>query len=184
LPGHSEYFGDPFDHLGIAPEARVPDFALRYYGVVPALVTNNKDPDGHGRIKVRFPWLTPDDETDWIRMATLMAGMKRGTYFLPEVGDEVLVAFEQGEVHRPLCIGVMWNGQDPSPHTNADGKNDVRLIKSRSGHKLIFDDKDGAERITFVDKTGKNRIVWEVKDKTITVQSLEGSIGFKAPQGR
>jgi len=116
-------------------------------------------------------------------MSTLMAGMKRGTYFIPEVGDEVLVAFEQGEVHRPLCIGVMWNGQDPSPHTNADGKNDIRLIKSRSGHKLIFDDKDGAERITFVDKTGKNRIVWEVKDKTITVQSLEGSIGFKAPKG-
>src|SRR3972149_536693 len=84
-------------------------------GVVPGIVTNNQDPDGLGRVKIKFPWLSDDNETDWVRIATLMAGGQRGGFFLPEVGDEVLVAFEHGDINHPYVIGALWNGVDKPP---------------------------------------------------------------------
>ncbi|MCX6581400.1 MAG: phage baseplate assembly protein V [Candidatus Aminicenantes bacterium] len=112
----------------------------RVYGVAAAVVTNNKDPDDLYRVKLKFPWLSDSNETDWIRIATLMAGGQRGSFFLPEVGDEVLVGFENGDINRPYVIGSLWNGKDKSPGSNSDGKNNIRKITSRSGHEIIFDD--------------------------------------------
>jgi len=112
------------------------------HGVVVGIVTNNKDPEDLGRIKVNFPWRGIQDESIWARIATLMAGQDRGSYFLPEIGDEVLVSFEHGDIHQPYVIGSLWNGQDKPPETNSDGKNNNRLIKSRSGHKFIFNDSE------------------------------------------
>src|SRR5215472_353851 len=105
----------------------------RIYGVVVGIVTNNQDPDGMGRVKVKFPWLSDQDESWWARIATVMAGSSRGSYFLPEVNDEVMVAFEHGDVRFPYVLGALWNGKDSPPTTNSDGKNSIRLIKSRSG---------------------------------------------------
>ena len=76
----------------------------RLYGVVVGIVTNNQDPDGMGRVKVRFPWLSATEESWWARIAVPMAGKDRGAYFLPEVDDEVLVAFEHGEVRSPYLL--------------------------------------------------------------------------------
>ena len=112
----------------------------RVYGVAAGIVTNNKDPDGLFRVKIKFPWLSDSNETDWVRIATLMAGGQRGSFFLPEVGDEVLVAFEHGDINSPYVIGSLWNGKDKAPETNSDGKNNIRKFKSRSGHENIFDD--------------------------------------------
>jgi len=107
-------------------------------------VTNNKDEEGLGRVKVTFAWLAENDESNWARIATMMAGNDRGSYFLPEVGDEVLIAFEQGSISTFLhVIGSLWNGKDKVHETNSDGKNNLRVIKSRSGHKIIFDDTKG-----------------------------------------
>ena len=111
-------------------------------GVVTGIVTNNKDTEGMGRVKVKFPWGEDSDESYWARIATLMAGKDIGTFFLPEVGDEVLVAFEHGDINHPYVIGALWNGVDTPPETNEDGKNNIRKIKSRSGHEIIFDDND------------------------------------------
>lgn len=143
-------------------------------GVVIGIVTNNKDPKGIGRIKVKFPWREDSDESYWARIATLMAGKDRGTYFIPEVGDEVLVSFDHGDIHHPYIIGALWNGIDPPPASNTDGKNDIRKIKSRSGHEIIFTDTDGQEMVEILtqsghkiildDTFGKERI--EIKDKT------------------
>src|SRR5664280_3415392 len=108
----------------------------RITGVVVGVVTNNQDPDGFGRVKVKFPWLSDVDESDWARVAAPMAGNKRGFYFLPEVDDEVLVAFEHGDVRFPYVLGALWNGKDAPPATNGDGKNNVRVIQSRSGHVI------------------------------------------------
>ena len=145
----------------------------KIYGVVPAIVTNNKDEDGLARIKVKFPWLSESDETYWARLMTFMAGNDRGAYFIPEVDDEVLVAFENGDINYPYILGSLWNGKDKPHEKNEDGKNDLRVFKSRSGHKVIFDDKKDNEKITIIDKTEKRKIVFDVKEKLIEVKNEE-----------
>jgi uncharacterized protein involved in type VI secretion and phage assembly len=154
----------------------------RTYGVVVGLVVDNKDPQGLGRIKVKFPSSSDDEIGHWARIAVLMAGAQRGTFFLPEVNDEVLVAFEQGDILRPYVIGALWNGQDTPPDTNADGKNNVRLIKSRSGHLVRLDDTDGAEKIEIIDKSGSNSITIDTSNNAIAIKSAK-DVSIEAPQG-
>jgi uncharacterized protein involved in type VI secretion and phage assembly len=165
----------------------------RIYGVVTGLVQDIKDPLNLGRVKVIFPWLAEQGEdavhvedqdkrahSYWARMATLMAGKDRGSWVLPEVNDEVLVAFEHGQLDRPVVIGMLWNKEDTPPEAmDADAKNDIRSFKSRSGHRVVFDDSDDKPSILIVDKTKKNSIFidstknsMEIKvdgDLTITV---------------
>ncbi len=141
-----------------------------FYGVTVGLVTNNKDPEGLGRVKVKFPWLSEKEESYWARVLTLMAGNDRGMYFLPEVDDEVLVAFEQGDMSFPYILGALWNGKDQPPGKNDDGKNNQRIIKSRSGHQIVLDDTEGEEKIIIQDKTGKNQIVINSKDNNMNIK--------------
>lgn len=166
----------------------------RVNGVAAGIVTNNQDPDGLGRVKVKFPWLSDDNETDWLRIATLMAGSDRGSFFLPEVDDEVLVAFEHGDINRPFVIGALWNGVDNPPETNSGGQNNIRKIRSRSGHEIIFDDNGaagqekfeihtngghrivlddslGGEKIEIVDKSGSNKVAIDSVQNSITIES-------------
>ena len=156
--------------------------ASRIFGVVVGVVTNNQDPDGLGRVKVKFPWLSDAEESFWARVAAPMAGKERGFYFLPEVEDEVLVAFEQGDVSFPYVLGALWNGKDKPPETNDDGKNNARSIKSRSGHIIRLNDEDGKEKIEIIDKTGKNKIEFDAAKNTITVTS-EKDIILSASKG-
>lgn len=155
----------------------------RYDGVVVGVVTNNRDPDGMHRVKVRFPWLNQDDESNWARVATVMAGNGRGAYFLPEVDDEVLIAFEHGSVEHPFVIGAVWNGKDVAHESNADGHNDNRSIKSRSGHVVRLCDKAGQESIEIIDKTGQNRIVIQACGNTITIEA-QGDIAIRSQTGK
>jgi phage baseplate assembly protein V len=143
----------------------------RFHGVAIGIVTNNKDPNGLGRVKLALPWLADDVETDWARIASPMAGKERGWYSLPEVDDEVLVAFEHGDPEFPYVLGALWNGRDKPPASNADGKNDVRMIRSRSGHVIRLTDTGGSEQIEIIDKSTKNSIVISTKDNTITIRA-------------
>jgi uncharacterized protein involved in type VI secretion and phage assembly len=154
----------------------------RIAGVAVAVVTNNQDPDKLGRVKVRFPWLSDDDESHWARVAAPMAGKQRGVYFLPEVDDEVLVAFEQGDFRFPYVVGALWNGKDEPPASNDDGKNNIRVIKSRSGSLIRLNDEKGKETIEIVDKSGKNSIVVDTAKNTVTITS-DKDITLKAPKG-
>ena len=156
--------------------------AGRIYGVVIGLVTNNKDPEKLGRVKVKFPWLSDVDESGWARIAAPMAGKQRGLFFLPEVDDEVLVAFEHGDPRVPYVLAAMWNGKDAPPLTNDDGKNNVRMIKSRSGHTVKLNDEDGKETIEIVDKSQKNSIVIDTSKNTITV-TTDKDITLSAAKG-
>jgi uncharacterized protein involved in type VI secretion and phage assembly len=158
------------------------DFSDRIYGVVVGLVTNNQDPDGVGRVKVRFPWLSDQDESYWARVAAPMAGKDRGVYLLPEVDDEVLVAFEHGDIRRPYVVGALWNSMDTPPASNDDGKNNIRIIKSRSGHVVKLNDEDGKETIEIIDKSTKNSIVIDTAGNTITITS-DKDITLKAANG-
>jgi uncharacterized protein involved in type VI secretion and phage assembly len=157
--------------------------ADRLVGIAVGVVSNNQDPDGGARVKVTFPWLSDEEESHWARVASFMAGAERGAYFLPEVGDEVLVAFEHGDVSRPYVIGVLWNGQDPPPAANDDGENNLRVIKSRSGHLIKLDDTKGSEKIEIIDKGGENAVTWDTGSNKITVAAGQ-DIEVKAGSGK
>ncbi|PWV95675.1 hypothetical protein DFQ01_12518 [Paenibacillus cellulosilyticus] len=169
----------------------------RIYGVMIALVTNNQDPEGLARVKLTYPWRGgsdgASDESHWARMAVPNGGKERGMYFLPEVGDEVLVAFEHGDINHPYVLGSLWNGKDKPPGSNDDGNNNKRIIKSRSGHEIVLDDTDGKENVTITSKDGQtikladgsdgpavqitdandNSIVIDGKSNAITVTSTQ-----------
>lgn len=151
----------------------------RVYGVVVGVVTNNQDDRGLGRVKVKLPWLSGSDESNWARVLAPMAGNQRGVYFLPEVDDEVLVVFEHGRVDRPFVIGALWNGKDKPPADNGDGKNNKRLIKSRSGHTITLDDTDGGEKITIADGKKKSTIELDAVKGALLLRS-DGDITVKA----
>jgi uncharacterized protein involved in type VI secretion and phage assembly len=122
----------------------------RWYGAFPALVTDIVDPEGLGRVKIALPW-SPDTagaryET-WARLATFMAGNNRGSWFIPDVDDEVLIVFEGGDPRRPYVIGSLWNGKDSPPESmDGAGKNFKKVLRSRNGVKLTMDDTDGREQ--------------------------------------
>ena len=157
----------------------------RFFGVVVGVVTNNQDPDKMHRVKVRFPWLSDGskEESHWARVATPMAGNDRGVYFLPEVDDEVLVAFEHGSVDHAYVIGSLWNGKDKPADSNDDGNNNRRRIKSRSGHLIILNDQQGSETVEVIDKTGNNKIVISSNDNKITIEA-NGDIEIKSSTGK
>jgi uncharacterized protein involved in type VI secretion and phage assembly len=122
-----------------------------WHGVYPALVLDIKDPDGQGRVKIKLPW-APDGTGAacelWARLATLMGGNNRGSWFIPDVDDEVLVAFEAGNASRPYVIGALWNGQDKPPASmDGAGRNDRKLLRSRNGVTITLDDRSGQEQL-------------------------------------
>ncbi len=155
----------------------------RFFGVVTGVVTNNQDPDNLCRVKVKIPRISSDNESTWARVTTFMGGKDRGAVFIPEVDDEVLIAFECGDVSRPFVIGSLFNGSDLPPQNNSEGTNSLRVLKSRSGHIITLDDTDGAEKISIVDKTGKNSITIDSSAKAITIES-DQDITLKAPNGK
>lgn len=152
-------------------------------GVVVGIVTNIKDPEGLGRIRVKFPWLSDENESNWARVTSLMAGKDRGIFILPEIDDEVLVVFEHGNINMPYVIGSLWNGTDVPPETNSDGKNNLRMMKSRSGHVIRIDDTEGNEKIEILDKTEKNTITIDTKNNKISIMS-DKDIEMSAPNGK
>jgi uncharacterized protein involved in type VI secretion and phage assembly len=155
--------------------AAAPHHPERVYGAVVGVVSSIDDPDGQGRVKVRFPWLKDDVESRWARLVSFMAGTERGAVFRPEVGDEVLVVFEQGDMRFPYILGGLWNGKDAMPSERGqDGGNDIRLIKSRSGHTIVFDDTSGDEKVTVTDKNGN---IIELSSEGVLIKSKAIKIG-------
>lgn len=132
-----------------APVSQPP--SARWYGVYPALVNDVKDPDGQGRVKVTLPWAPDTDGGSyeaWARLATLLAGANRGSWFVPDPNDEVLVAFEGGDPRRPYVVGGLWNGSDAPPESmDGAGRNARKVLRSRNGVKVTLDDTDGQEQL-------------------------------------
>jgi uncharacterized protein involved in type VI secretion and phage assembly len=156
------------------------DFGMqphRYYGVYPALVSDIADPEGQGRVKVRLPW-SPDGNGSsydvWARLATLMAGNERGTWFIPDVDDEVLVAFAGGDPRRPFVVGALWNGQDAPPESmDSAGENNIKSIVSRNGIRITLDDSSGQETLTL--ETPQQRIVVDDGGRSVEVTDANGN---------
>jgi uncharacterized protein involved in type VI secretion and phage assembly len=144
----------------------------RSYGVVVGTVVDVNDLEGQGRVLVRYPWMRGKNQGYWAPVSTLMAGGGRGAWFMPEKDDEVLVAFEQGDVSHPFILGFLWNGQDKPPTTNPH----LRVIRSVNGHEIRFydppvQDKDeGYIRIQYARSDGTMNIV-ELANGGITISS-------------
>jgi uncharacterized protein involved in type VI secretion and phage assembly len=147
-----------------------------FYGVYPALVTDLQDPDGQGRVKIKLPW-SPDTGSAsyevWARVATMMGGNNRGTWFIPDVDDEVLVSFEGGNPRRPYVVGGLWNGKD-SPPEKMDSNNNLKTILSRTGVRITMDDTSGAVKLR-METPGGHSIVLDDGQLSITVQDSNGN---------
>jgi uncharacterized protein involved in type VI secretion and phage assembly len=186
-------------------ESELDATAQRIAGVTLGVVTEVNDRQGLGRVKVRTPLLSERVESAWARIAVPWAGQRRGSYLLPEVDDEVLVAFRHGDPAHPYVVGFLWNEKDPPPEQSPRANR--RELRSRKGHLVQFDDTDGAERVTvgsqggltvtLDDATGEvtiagaadgvggagphTRVV--VDGRRITIVAPEGDIALRAPRG-
>ena len=143
-------------------------------GVVVGIVKGLDDPDKLGRIELHFPWMSDQNKSHWARVATLMAGPGRGSWFQPELEDEVLVAFEQGNTQHPYVVGFLWSKQDKPPRDGIDGK--VRRIKTVAGHVLDFDDRDGKHAVKLT-TAGGHKVHLDDQASKITVELAAGTGG-------
>ncbi|HEX8499327.1 MAG TPA: phage baseplate assembly protein V [Pyrinomonadaceae bacterium] len=165
------------DTLEMITDARVPrGLGGRWYGVYPALVSDVRDPEGLGRVKLTLPW-SPDTGGEhyeaWARVATLMGGGNRGSWFIPDVSDEVLVVFEGGDPRRPYVIGGLWNGADAPPETmDGAGNNFKKVVRSRNGVKITLDDTDGQEKL-ILETPGGQRVT--MKDGPGAVEIVDSN---------
>jgi uncharacterized protein involved in type VI secretion and phage assembly len=160
-------------------------------GVVHGFIKRTDDPSKLGRVKLRFPWLGDDYESEWAHIASPMSGPSRGFFFSPEEGDEVLVGFDNGQVDHPYVIGFLYNGKQKPPETelknrviltpggntlrfeDKDGETKV-ILKSKSGHQIILDDTNKPPQNKYprilVQTSGGLRIVLDDKDQSIELQ--------------
>lgn len=172
-------------------------------GVTIGVVTRVDDPQRLGRVKVRLPLIADRLEAAWARIASPWAGQRRGSYLLPEVDDEVLVAFRHGELGHPYVVGMLWNADDPPPEDSP--LRHRRELRSRRGHLLLFDDGEGTEQVslrsqgglevTLDDSAGRVRIAGgkksstlaigiDVNTNTITITAESGNITLSAGKGQ
>lgn len=166
--------------------APAPSLALG--GPVIGLVSNMKDPDGLGRIKVKFPTEGDNVESEWARVATLAAGNQRGVMFMPQLNDEVLVMFERGDARRPFIVGFLWNGKDKPPLATEKfmkpGTTHTWQIRTAKGHTLTFNEEapttehveialaDGVTKLYL----GKDKVELWSNSKNLEVKSGQASV--------
>lgn len=160
-------------------------------GVYSARVVNVDDPQGQGQVQIQYYW-QEQGQTNWIRHLTPYAGADRGFFFRPEIGDEVLVAFEEGDPERPVILGSAWNMSDLTPNEDFWGdethQNDIKRIVTKSGHRFSMVDKEGEEAIGISTPTHSRIVLHEKASETgrpaILLNVDQGDIILNAPNGR
>lgn len=152
----------------IVPRAQSTD--RRFFGVVEAIVVESIDPEQEGRVRIQFPWFDEEMVTEWCRVCQLYAGNGYGALFVPEVGDEVLVSFIHGDMRLPVILGGLYNGKD-KPASHRDKTQDQKLIRTKAGHELVFDDH--ARRVTLTTAGGLT-LVMEDDARKVTLETASG----------
>lgn len=156
--------------------------AERFYGVAVAIVTDNDDPNSMGRVKLKFPWLDDSVVSNWARIVAPGAGKDTGVVWIPQVDDEVLVAFEHGDVNQPLVLGGLWNGVDTIPFDSSGldaGKVTYCGFTSRTGHKISFFESSNESSIHLLTKGGAVSVILDEQNKEVKVETT-GKIVFDA----
>ena len=149
----------------------------QFKGVIPGQVVNVTDPDGQGRVQVSFPFLGGQNENYWAPVATLMSGGGRGSWFMPEVGDEVLVAFNQDDPAHPHILGYLWNGEDQPPETDPQ----LRVIRSVNGHEIrLYDPAPSQGDKGYIQIKDAHGNMIELSNARISITSV-GQIDINAP---
>lgn len=142
-----------------------------------AKVVDTKDPEGLGRVQVKLVGFSEEISLPWVRIVGPYASNQFGQVWLPEVDDEIILLQGQGEaLDQMLCLGSVYNGTNKPITTDTDGKNNLKEIRTRTGHRITFDDTDGTEVITIETSGQKHSLVFDVKSGTIT---LTGTKLFK-----
>lgn len=153
----------------------------RHPGLVPAIVTNTDDPKDWGRVKLKYPWLDENVESDWARVLGIGSGPDCGFFGLPDIQDEVLVGFEHGDFNRPYVLGGVWNGKHNLPTAAGSAKKSekplVRTWQTRLGHQITLYD-DSQNKIEIKSKKGLIITLDDSKD-SITIQASK-EISVKA----
>jgi phage baseplate assembly protein V len=139
------------------------------------------DPDKEGRVKVRYPWFDDNTVSGWARVRQLYAGGGYGTFFVPEVGDEVIVAFVHGDMRVPIILGGLYNGND-KPSVSRSDSSDPKLIRTKGGNEILLDDTSGQEKVQITDANG-NVITMDAANNTITIQA-QSDITVESKTGR
>jgi len=174
---HNEFECTPLD---IAYPANSATISRPHTSIQTATVVDNVDPDDLGRIKVKFPW-NSSNETVWIRFLSANAGKDRGWFCLPEIDDEVLVAFEEGNPDFPIALGALYNKGNTIPQEAMSNQVDcTRVFKTKSGNLILIIDKDGNEAIEISQKDGKNAIVLSLSGPSLHITSDGGDIIMRA----
>ena len=155
-------------------EIRLPSL---FYGGHLAEVMDLNDPDSRSRVQVRvmsFDGAAGQDGPIWARVACPFAGDNRGAFLLPDVGDEVLVIFQNGDPRFPVVVGGLWNGASQPPETISGGRNQKKVIRSKNGVKITLDDQDGQEQ--FIAETpGGQKVTLKDGPGTVTIEDSNGN---------
>lgn len=165
------------------PATRARSLDQRYFGVVEALVTENSGDDAkEGRVKVKFPWFDEDMITEWCRVAQIYAGNGYGAFWIPEVGDEVLVGFVHGDMRFPVILAGLYNGED-KPSTSREQDKDQKLFRTKGGHELLFDDSSGKQRVKTTTNAG-HVLDMDDQNKKVTIETAGGHQAVMDDQGK
>ena len=162
---------------GIENEAGAGAAPVQLYGVYAARVINAQDPEGLGRVMIELPRAGAGGVSSqaWARLATLMAGNNEGSWFIPDVGAEVLVAFEGGVPEQPYVVGSLWSTQNrPPAAVDPKGMNSLKVLRSRSGLKMTLDDTKGSERMV-LETPGGAKITLQDGPGAITIEDANGN---------
>lgn len=146
------------------------------------MVTANDDPDHLGRVKVRFQWNKEGEESPWIRVLTAHAGKDRGVFFLPELGDEVLVSFDQDYPESPMVIGSLYNKVEAPVGEAKNSKNDIKTFITKGKNRVVIKDTEGQEEILITTKEEKNRISMKMSSPPEVSIHSEGKILLDADE--
>jgi Rhs element Vgr protein len=169
--------------LGAAGAYRENGNSTRWSGVVPAIVTNIQDDQDIVRVKVKYPWMDDALESHWARLASVGAAKQAGIHWLPNVNDEVLVAFENGNINRPYVLGGLWNGKDKAPYPASEavksGAVDIHTIRTPAGNTIEMYDASGAEKIVIKDAKGITTITLDSAGKLMDIKT-SGDLTIKA----
>jgi uncharacterized protein involved in type VI secretion and phage assembly len=154
-----------------------PNKQQKFYAPMIGKVESNYDLLHPGQVQVTLPELSDDNRSAWARVVSPMATGDAGTYFLPDVGDEVLVVFENGDINKPRVLGGSWNGQGRPPTDAVSPQNSVKLIRTKAGHAILLDDAPGQEKVSIFHSSGSR--IDMGNDGSITLEA-KGDLNLKA----